>query len=453
MKIVLVTCPSYGVLHPPLSLAFLAATLRNRRHRVVSLDLSIQLFNELSREERDIYWDLNRPELWRDKDSIDNIVKEERINKWIEDIIQVKPDIVGFSVYSTNLLTSLILAEEIKAKNDRIKIIFGGPFARRDNGVAESIISHTYVDIVVVGEGEDALQEIVNSYETKGEVRYCKGTMIRVDSKIVDCGIRQPIYDLDNLPFPDFSDFDFNIYKEKLIPILTSRGCLYNCAFCNEKSFWQDYRWRSADSIIEEIRHQNLNYGISIFRFNDLLLNGNLAELEKFCDRIIQEGIKIEWGGYITVRKMDKELIAKMKNSGCYFIFVGIESGSQDILNRFKKGVKTEVAEELLQSFSEVGISTHTGWIVGFPNESFSDFKQTIDFIERNKKYITRVAPASLLTIPFGSPMSEYPHMFGVKYIVHEGEYLDSTTTLKIRQARLSYFNKNITYIERGLIV
>lgn len=441
MRIVLITCPAYGVLHPPLSLALLAAVLRNCGHEVVSLDLSIQLFNDLSGEKKEIYWDLNRSDLWQDKGSIEKLVGKERITQWLETIIRTKPDMVGFSIYGTNLCTSLILAEKIKAKNNRIHIIFGGPFARRENGIAESIINHTYVDSVVVGEGETTLQELVGFYEKKGKLEYCKGAFIRIGGKIVDCGVRQPIPDLNSLPFPDFSDFNFNIYKEKLIPILASRSCLYKCAFCNEKSFWQEYRWRTADNIIREVKYLVSKYGISTIRFNDLMLNGKLTELEKFCDRIIHDGIKIRWGGYITVRKMEKNLIEKMRQAGCYFIFVGIESGSQNILDRFKKGVKIEVAEELLRSLSEVGISAHTGWIVGFPDESFSDFKQTIDFIKKNRVYMERVAPANLMSIPPGSPIFNKPIMFGVRHVVHAEEYVDSTTTLKIRKARLNYFN------------
>ncbi|MCX5713909.1 MAG: radical SAM protein [Candidatus Omnitrophica bacterium] len=446
MRVVLITCPSYGVLHPPLSLALLSASLKNQGHEVVTLDLSIKLFNELPEEKREIYWDLDRAALWHDKGFAESMVGEERINEWVELLVGLKPDILGFSVYSTNLQVSLLLAQKLKIKNDRIKVIFGGPFCRRDNGVADSIINYSYVDIVVSGEGEITLQEIVASYEKYGKVEFCNGALIKLNNQAVYCGHRQPLDNLDSLPFADFSDFDFSMYKERLVPILTSRGCLYNCAFCNEKSFWQVYRNRSAVNIFQEIKQIISKYAINTIRFNDLLLNGNLIELEKLCDMLIQDNTKIQWGGYITVRKMNKSLIMKMRASGCYFIFAGIESGSQNILNKFKKGVRLEEGEELLRLFAEAGISTHTGWIVGFPDESFSDFKQTIDFIRRNNRYIDRVAPASLLTIPPGSPICDHPDMFGVKRVIHAGDYTDNTTNLKLRQTRLEYFNKYIAY-------
>lgn len=452
MKVVLITCPSYGILHPPLSLAYLAAVLRNRGHEVASLDLNIQLFDEMPESERDIYWNINMPHLWFDRDIIEKTISKEKLDAWAEVIIQKKPNVVGFSVYCTNLLASLMLAERLKARNNKIKIIFGGPYIRRDNAVAESVINHACVDIIVVGEGENTLEEIMYSYEKDGRFGNCRGAIIKRDGQIIDCGSREPISELDDLPFPDFSDFNFDIYKERLIPLLSSRGCLYNCAFCNEKSFWQDYRYRTADNIIQEVKHQIINYEISTFRFNDLLLNGNLSELEKFCDRVIRVGLGIKWGGYITARKMEKKLIAKMKKSGCYFIFFGIESGSQNVLDKFKKGVNVGQVEELLQLFTEIGISVHTGWIVGFPNETFGDFRQTIDFIKRNKKYIDRVAPANLMSIPPGSPIYANPIMYGVKHIVHAGEYLDSTTTLRIREARLDYFNKYMAYTDKGSV-
>jgi radical SAM superfamily enzyme YgiQ (UPF0313 family) len=445
-KLTLVVCPVYGVLYPPLSLSSLAGFLRNKGYEVTTLDLSVQLFAELPEKERDILWALDMAHIWSYRDIVEKIIPDERFNIWADAILQKEPYAVGFSVYTPNLLVSLILAERIKVKNDKIKIIFGGPYLRRDNGMAQYAINKDCVDIVVVGEGELTLQEIIDSYGKEERIPYCKGSIIKSGGRITDCGVREPIEDLDSLPFPDFSDFNFENYKERVVPLLGSRGCLYNCAFCDEKTFWLDYRYRSADNLVEEIKHQISNYGINAFRFNDLMLNGNLKELERFCDLIIQEGIEIRWGGYITVRKMDRKLIEKMKRAGCIFLFVGIESGSQNILDKFKKNVKVEVAEELLRLFKEAGIAIHTGWIVGFPNESFIDFKQTLDFIKRNKKYMDRVAPSNLMTIPPGSPMSKNPGLFGIRHIVHPAEYHDDTTTLQIRQARTNYFNKYVAF-------
>jgi anaerobic magnesium-protoporphyrin IX monomethyl ester cyclase len=449
-KVALVTCPEYGVLYPPLSLAYLAAALRNRDYEVVSFDFNIQLFNAFPKEQGSVYWDLANSELWRDRKIIEKTVSQERFDAWAEAILQQEPYLVGFSIYSTNEFTSLMLAEKIKARNDKIKIIFGGPYIRRDKNIAENIINQPCVDIVVVGEGEITLQEIVEAYEKEERVQYCKGAIIKSGGKIVDCGVREAINDLDSLPFADFSDFKFANYKESLVPLLASRGCLYNCAFCNEKSFWQDYRCRSAEDVIAEIKLQILNYGVNDFRFNDLMLNGNLVELEKFCDRLIQEGIKITWSGYISVRKMDKRLLEKMKHSGCNFLFCGIESGSQNILNKFKKGVEIETAEELLRLLAEVRIRVHTGWIVGFPDESDSDFKQTVDFIKRNRKYMERISLPNLMTIPPGSPIFKDPLKFGVKLIISAGEWFDNTTTLEIRQARIDYLNKYIATGQEG---
>ena len=449
-KVALVTCPEYGVLYPPLSLAYLAAALRNRDYEVISFDFNIQLFNEFTQEQRDIYWDLSNSELWRDRKIIEKTVSKERFDAWAEAILREEPSLVGFSIYSTNEFTSLMLADRIKAKNDKIKIIFGGPFISRENVVAENLINQPCVDIVVIGEGEITLQEHVENYEKTKEVRYCKGSIIKSGGQIIDCGMRKPISDLNSLPFADFSDFKFASYKESLVPLLASRGCLFNCAFCNEKSFWQDYRYRSANDVIAEIKLQILNYGITDFRFNDLMLNGNLNELENFCDRLIQEGIKITWSGYITVRKMDRRLVEKMKHSGCKFLFFGIESGSQNILNKFKKGVEIIVAEELLRLLAGVGIRVHTGWIVGFPDESDSDFKQTVDFIKRNRQYMERISPPNLMSIPPGSPIFKDPIKFGVKRFISAADWFDNTTTLETRQARLDYLNKYIATGQEG---
>jgi hypothetical protein len=178
------------------------------------------------------------------------------------------------------------------------------------------------------------------------------------------------------------------------------------------------FRTRRPENIIEEIRHHVERYEITHLEFNDLLCNGNLYQLERLCELLIDCRIDVRWISYAAVRKnMTDALMDKMKKAGCNSLCYGIESGSDAVLKRMNKHYTRKDAGAVLKKTHQAGIEPRVNIIVGFPGESRDDFQQTLDFIYENRKYIAQVTNVSSFVFMPGADLGIYPHKFGIKFL------------------------------------
>lgn len=396
MTIILIQAPCWGPQIPPLQLATLSSYLRNKQHKVFVLDLNIDFYHKVKRKWKK-YWQLAEYEFWQNNSLVKKFVQEndKLIQLYLKRILVYDVQIVGFSVYNTSLAMSLILAKKIKERNKSIFIVFGGPECSRYLS-GKYIIEQDFVDIVVCGEGEETLAEIVRQVEKNGKVSLVPGTLLKKDGQIIECGERPLIEDLNLLPFPDFSDFQLDKYSALFtLPISSSRGCIRRCVFCNEWPFWKRYRYRKGEVIFEEIKYQLRKYPrVLVFEFAESLVNGNLKEMSKLCDLIIKNKLKIFWCGQAIIRpEMTPELLNKFRKAGCDCLDYGVESGSDEVLSKMRKGFTVEIAEQVIRDTYRAGINVGVNFIFGFPGETEEDFQQTLDFVRRNKNYIRIVAP------------------------------------------------------------
>ena len=431
---------------PPLNLACLHSYLKSKNFDVKIFDLNAEAFHEANREKKQKYWSIDSDTLWHNEDSFTKAVPETKFKEWKKRISSLKPDLVGFSLYNTNCATSLKLAAALKTNST--KIVLGGPYCRSENNIALDLIKHNIIDAVVIGEGEETLAEIAGNYRDQ-KVRPCAGAFIKINGQIIDGGNRPPITDIDHLPFPDFSDITLSDYPP-IIPILGSRGCINRCAFCNDYGFWGKYRYRSAESIFNEIQSQIRSYNIKNFFFCDLLINGNLKELEKLCLKLflfrVKEGINITWSAYASVRKMSDSLIINMRLAGCSSLFFGIENGSSKNLELVRKKIDLAYTESLLRKIHHKGIRVHVGWIIGFPGETQKSFMKTVSFAKKIRPNVNGFNLANPLIIHPGCDIWERPHAYGIKS-VHPTDWKtwdDGINSQHTRNKWLKYFNVKI---------
>lgn len=418
MKIALIQAPCWGMFTPPLALASLSSYLRSKQHEVFVLDLNVELYHQVGREWKK-YWGEAEIEFWKDYSLVEKMFAENNVivESYLEKILEYDARIVGFSVYGSSLVPSLALAKKIKEKDKNKLIVFGGPQCSQYMS-GRYIIEQDCVDIVVQGEGEEVLEEIVNLTERNEKVSFIPGTLLKRDGKIIDCGEHSLIKDLNLLPFPDFSDFSLDKYsRSTTLPISSSRGCIKRCVFCNEWPFWKKYRYRKGGIIFEEMKHQLQKFSqIKVFEFHDSLMNGNLEEMSKLCDLIIDNKLDISWAGQATIRgDMSLELLKKFKQTGCICLDYGLESGSDSVLSRIRKGCTVEEAECLIRNTHQAGIDVVVNFMFGFPGETEEDFQQTLEFVSRNKEYITSVNPSpSFCGIAQGTYLHSHPEEFGL---------------------------------------
>lgn len=449
MKILLVQCPcSYGAEMPPLGLAYLSSFLKMNNYDASILELSIILYERVG-EEYKKYWDSNQGYCWYLKDVFEALpfINEDCYNEFVEKILSLESDILGFSIQNTSYLFTLEIIKRIRSIDPSKEIILGGPNCYNVSGDGADFRLHhdlqEFADIVVVGEGERTLLNLLHLIESNQPLDGCRGIAIPKDGGWVFNGLTECIEDLDGLPFPDFDAYDLTPYTDKnTLPILTSRGCAMRCVFCTDTYFWGPYRHRSPGNIIEEIMQRQKIYNNRSFSFNDSLVNGSHKNLIELCDLLIDKRLEISWGGNCRVdRRLDLSSLKKMKRAGCDYLILGIESASDKILQLMGKGFTIEETGRFIRDCNRAGIDIVANWIVGFPGETDEDFKKTASFILRNKRHIRRNT-FSTLTINQFSYLQKHKEEFSITLdSPHLGLWRsrDGVNTIELRNSRLRY--------------
>jgi len=423
MKIALIQCPGWGRDCPPYSMVLLSAILRNAGQQVFCFDLNNALYCSGLDEYRKFWDDKDLYTFWSSKDLIEKFIRDNQrmIDFQVEQILNTEARIIGFTVHFSSLLMSLEVAKRIKEKDKKRIIVFGGPDCCRQLRGLE-LIKEDAVDIVNVGEGDKSILELVRILENKGKIDLLKGALIKKNGSFIDCGDIDVVDNLDALPFPDYSDFNEDIlsglYRQpKRLEIFDSRGCITNCHFCSEWQFWRRFRSMSGERMFYEIAYQVRRFPqVDYFYFIGSLLNGNVKALSKFCDLVIQNNLKVRWAGQTVVRKeMTKDFLQKMKRAGCEWLGYGIESGSQRIVDKMNKRFSLKLAEQVLRDTHDVGIQVQANFMFGMPTEIEEDFKQTLNFLKRNRDSMDSIlASQSFCVIDKDTYLYNHPEQFGI---------------------------------------
>ncbi|MBL7206052.1 MAG: radical SAM protein [Candidatus Aenigmarchaeota archaeon] len=299
----------------------------------------------------------------------------------IFDIIQsFNPDIIGVNSFNYCYHYAYELISELKKRTD-IPVVFGGPHL---SAMGKNVIEETEADFGINGEAEFTLIELLKNLKNR-DFSKIDGLIWKENGVVVENPNRELIKNLDSLPFPDYSEFDIERYSythEKKMPIITSRGCPYKCNFCSVRlSMGDGFRARSAENVVDEIEHW-CKKGYMVFEINDDCFSFDLERAMKICDLIIERGLKIKYSLYngIRVDRITKELLEKMKQSGCVFLSYGCEAGDDEILRNIRKGIKLEQVMKASQWAKEVGIKHSVNFIIGHPGETHEKAMKSIKF-------------------------------------------------------------------------
>jgi radical SAM superfamily enzyme YgiQ (UPF0313 family) len=443
MKISLIMCPLWNVDQPPLSIAYIAGQLESVGYDVFCHDFSIDLIHTLPSDERETItqkylvegWYTNF-DFWRKKLSIDTLV-----DGWADEVLRNSPKLVGFSIYDATLSVSILLAEAIKKKAPETSIVFGGPSCDK-----KEIILRGPIDFLVYGEGEETITDLAERIENQRAFHDCPGIVFREDGNIVQTTPRPPIGDINTIPFPDFNDFNLFSYPSKALPMFTSRGCPNRCSFCSESPRWGRYRFRTAENIVMEMVRDVETYGIKHFSMEDSTINGKMDQFEKMCDLVILKKLEVTWGGKARIDlRMSPDLLRKACRAGCRGFIFGIESASQRVLDHMKKNVHISDVETVILNSYQAGIQVGCFFIIGYVNETETDFQETLEFIRKNHKYIHTIYQGNGLYILSGSRLHDRAEEYGIilPEFSPDGEWCtkDGMNTKHIRTDRLKLFN------------
>ncbi len=414
-SVYIIQCPPSWVKTAPLSLVYLENYLKNCGVRVKTRDLNIEFFKASGLSLKG--WLSLNQEFEKSLFQKTMVAYPSFLKSLYKDIADY--DYIGFSIFKRNADFSFLLADVIKEKFPAKAVIFGGPEAL--SMVPADRANHN--GHWVIGEGELALAKIVG--EDKKETYPF-----------------EEISDLDALPFLNFGCLGMENYSNS-IPLFSSRGCKFNCRFCAEKKLYKNFRHHSAGYMAEMIGKLKNEYDINNFVFCDSLINYDDGWLEKLCSLLIEKNISIKWEAQMRVAKsLDVDLGRLMKKSGCYNLFIGLESASEHTLKRMNKGFDTQTAADFLLKLRNSGLQFEISLIFGYPGETDTDFKETLDFITKNKKIIPKIAQANPFVDYLGNfPGETFPSETAKKRIK---TFLKVIETEKIRYTK-SFIN-NLVY-------
>ena len=358
MKILLIQPPprhitNESVVVPPLGLAYLAAVLEKANYNVKILDaFALQLS-------------------WND---FETQVRNE------------KPDLIGFSGMSPVIDTTFKAAKVCRKYSKYI--VMGGPHVSIFKDAVFSQCSE--IDFAVYGEGEITFLELIKRLEGNEGLQDIKGLIRREGVSFP----REQIENLDSLPFPARHLLPNKFYKyvlsskENVTTMFTSRGCPYKCIFCDKSVFGSRWRSRSPENILDEAEQIVKEIKVDSIIFYDDLFTLNKERVIKFCEGILQRGLKFDWKCEGRADLVDSEMLAMMKRAGCSMIAYGVESGNKKGLEYLNKKTDLENIRKAFKLTNKAGIRTMAYFILGIPNETYQDELKTIKFAkELNPTY------------------------------------------------------------------
>lgn len=305
-------------------------------------------------------------------------------------IKEKKPGVVCLSLYAFNFEAGLAVAEAVKAAMPKTVIIAGGA---HPSAVSEHTLKTTNaIDAVIIGEGELTLIEIMDRFRNDMELfSGVDGVAYTRDGSIIRNNPRAQIDDLDTVPFPAFHLYpDLSRYHRRAVaspavPILTSRGCPFECVFCAKNVFGRKIRYRSVKNVLAEI-----DYLVEKFKVRQLdvvddnfITNKNRAIdiLQSLCRKPYKLAINMQSG--VSAKLVDRDILKLMKKAGVYRIALGVESGNQRILDLIKKGQKLEDVVRAVDLTKKEGIRADAFFMIGLPGETHQTMQDTIDFAKR----------------------------------------------------------------------
>jgi radical SAM superfamily enzyme YgiQ (UPF0313 family) len=310
----------------------------------------------------------------------------------VEEIKRQRPALVGLSFLSTTSYPyAKILARQIRAADETVKLAFGGVFATLNAQLVK--LQCPEVDFVCRGDGEQLILDLVERIDDPSEVA---GVTWARDGKPVHNPNRLTERNLDQWPFPDRESLPLDFVEsmpldvptvlsmERFTTMQTSRGCPWPCVFCDIPIFNEGkWRSRSAGHVVAEFEHlQKEGYGSIYFVDDHFLLQPK--RIEAICNGIQKAGVTIQWGCEGRVDSVAQHLFPAMARANCRTIMFGIESGSQAVLDRLQKEQTLGEVETAVSNAKNAGIEiVHGFFVVGSPNETVHDIRATFDFASR----------------------------------------------------------------------
>ena len=345
---------SVAVNLPPVGLLTIAAVLRDAGHEVSFMDAA-HLY-KVSNEE------------------------------WARRIAEKEPDLVGFSAITPAFHDAYDVCTRIKTALPSVKVVFGGVHASW--GRDRILRDYPLVDYIIAGEGEYAMRDLAGGVDKKN----IAGLYWR-DGVVVNFGPEQTkdrLCVMDDLPFPAYDlaegfpkKYNMAMFSAPKFPganIISSRGCVYHCSYCDRSVYHNSFRWNSPEYTFAQVKWLRTTFGVRHVTFYDDLFTLNRARVSRLCDLLRESKLGVSFNCIVRVGHIPDDLIHELKSAGCWMVHVGVESGDQDILDAHKEGMTLDVLRRDIGRLHDAGLWVKGLFMMGFPGETEASINRTIDF-------------------------------------------------------------------------
>ncbi len=331
---------------PTLSLATLAAVLREHDYPVKILDLHA----------------LNIPV--RDAASM---------------VADARPDVVGLTCKTLGWPAVLEIARMVKAALPECLVVLGGPHT---SIYARESLSFDCFDMAVIGDGEETFLDIIRAIDGGGDLWEIPGTCVRRDGEVVTNAPRPVVANLDAFPMAALDLLPMERYHCLTVPkpfstLVTSRGCPWHCGFCSQV-YSERLRFRSVERVVDEMAWHVDRFGVREIVIFDETFTVGRARVMKFCEEVIDRGLHVAFNIRARVDAVDRPMLEALKEAGCRSIHMGVEGGSQRMLDIMRKGITLEQVRSAFQAARDVGLETRGYFIIGYFDAGPEDVEDVI---------------------------------------------------------------------------
>ncbi len=330
---------------------------------------------------------------WLEKHHLNHEVYDTTFSSQIEHvkfITEYRPDIIA--IY-TNLMTKinvLTLIRSIRSTSSLSNslIVLGGPDVTHNR---DEYLSNG-ADLIIIGEGEETMREILEWYAENKQKHFAQihGLAYKDPTgTVISTPVREKIKCLDDIPFPNRKKVDLLPYLKTFkthhgyssLSISTQRGCPYSCNWCSTSVYGQSYRRRSPENVLAEIIEMQQHYSPDQFWFVDDVFTINFNWMREFEELVQKRKIAIQYECITRADRLDENIIDLLKNSGCKTVWIGIESGSQQILDNMNRRVLVDQSTEMIVLAKRKGLKVGTFIMLGYPGETDDDIIKTREFL------------------------------------------------------------------------
>jgi radical SAM superfamily enzyme YgiQ (UPF0313 family) len=307
------------------------------------------------------------------------------LNEQIKAILSFNPQIVGFSATTSSFPDAADLAEKIKKQSSAIMTVCGGVHVSAMEG--RLLDDYPAFDFLIAGEGEITLAELAAGIDPV-EI---PGLIWHKDSAAVVNEPRSKIVDLDGLPFPAYEklrgfpqDYHLPLFSYINTPgatMITSRGCMFQCSYCDRSVFQKGFRYNSAAYIYEHMKYLKTKFGVRHINIYDDLFTANRPRIVELSEKLARAPLGINFNCAVRVGYTDDDLLKMLKDAGCLMVSLGIESADPDMLARHKSGVSLDAVRDTVRRIQAAGLRAKGLFMMGLPGETEASIRNTSDFI------------------------------------------------------------------------